>query len=222
MTVSMTQQPQAMRRPMMPGQDMGPAAEFDAMHRALRDLTRACAEALEKSVKHFQGADPWMIGAMPGCTAIADGVEAQARAFLANSQLTGAQIDEVTGVLKAAADLRAVARCARQAAQLSWLLRQAGGSSEALAVILPVAEASLRLSLLAVEAVGKGDTYLALNAARQFREVATARDAAEHDLRGHLLRTQLPPVVLRMTRCAVWFMALSGEGLARVTARMAQ
>jgi phosphate uptake regulator len=187
----------------------------------VRVLTRCCADAVCKSVQHYQGEDAWVIGAIAGCAPMAEAVEAEARSVLANSQLTMEQINEVASVLKASGDLRAVARSARQVSQLSWLFRQEGSPPEAMELVRRVGEAAQDVALLAAEALDRADPGVARNAALLYRNVDRVRAEAERELLSDLGTHALPPVLRRMTLAAVWFMAISGEGMARVAARAA-
>ncbi|MDX1931106.1 MAG: hypothetical protein SFU56_00730 [Capsulimonadales bacterium] len=184
-------------------------------------LTRNCAESLGKCVRHFEGEDAWGIGAMPNCMTPADNLEAEARALLCNSMLSPDQTMDVTVCLKVAADLRTVARCARQASQLSWLFRQMPNDWEALEIVLPVGRAAYQVAIRAAECVEKNDPILARDAALLYRRVDLACAEAERILDCGLGAGTLTPECCRMVRAAVWFMAIAGEAMARIAARVA-
>jgi hypothetical protein len=224
MVASMSQERTMSRRHTLPGHESAPPAELSALNVGICLLTRCCADAVCKSVRLYQGEDAWVIGAITGCTAMAEGVEAQARAVLANSQLTMAQINEVASVLKACGDLRAVSRSAKQVAQLSWLFRQETNGAnviDAMGVVCKVGEAAQEVALLAADALERGDPGAARTAALLYRDVDRARAEAEGYLRSDIARHALAPTLHRMTRAGVWFMAISGEAMARVAARAA-
>jgi hypothetical protein len=221
MTVTMSQERLPPRPRALPGHESAPPAQLSSLHTGVRLLTRCCADAVCKSVRHYQGEDAWVIGAIAGCTAMAESVEAEARSVLANSQLTMDQINEVASVLKASGDLRAVSRSARQVSQLSWLFRQEGSTTEAMELVRKVGEAAQDVALLTAEALERGDPGVARNAALLYRGVDQVRAESERQLRGDLGVHAFPPLVRRMTLAAIWFMAISGEGMARVAARAA-
>ncbi len=204
-----------------PGQRSSVAINLAPLQGILLSLTRSCAEALVKSVQHFEGEDAWGIGAMPNCSTPADNLEAEARSLLCNSLLTPDQTTDVTVCLKVAADLRAVARSAQQAAQLSWLFRQMPNATEATAIVLPVGEAACQVALRASEAVEKNDPLLAREAALLYRKVDVARIEAEQYLYSELGSHNLSPELRRMVLAAIWFMAIAGEAMARIAARVA-
>jgi len=224
MVASMSQDRPSSRRHILPGHESVPPAELSSLHVGVCLLTRCCADAVCKSVRLYQGEDAWVIGAITGCTAMAEGVESQARSVLADSQLTMAQINEVAGVLKASGDLRAVSRSAKQVAQLSWLFRQESNGAnvnDAMGLVCKVGEAAQEVALLVAEALERGDLSTARTAALVYRDVDRARAEAEDYLRSEYGRHALAPTLHRMTRAGVWFMAISGEAMARVAARAA-
>lgn len=195
--------------------------DFTLLRRNLYALTSSCAESLDKVVQHFHGEDAWMIGPLPNSLPLADGVEAQARAFLANTHLNAEQLREVANVLKAAGDLRAAGRGARQALQLAQLIRHDSQGAQAVRLVVPVAECAATLGKETAAALAKMDLSAARNAALLYRGVDQARAQAEAHLRGSRARAQFDPTLLRMTRAAVWNMTVAGEGMARVAARVA-
>lgn len=200
-------------------------AELRHLQASLYGLAQVCTDALAKAVEHFQTDRLWLIGTMPSCGEEADAVESQGRGFLAHSQLPADQIEAVSRLLRDAADLRAVARCARHTAQLSWLLRQEsqGHDAEALfAVIQTVGDGAVAIARKSVIVIASQNSQAALWAAPKYREVDAARRNAEYDLtRGHLV-AQFPPTLLRMAHAIVWYMAIAAECMARLAARTAQ
>lgn len=197
-----------------------PASELSALLRAMHVLASACAEALEKAAQHFHGEDPWLIGALPVCTQLADGVEAKARGYIAHSHLTPGDIADITGLLKATGDLRAAARGARQAAQLAPLLRQEGGGDGALQPLRDLADAAVDVALASVEALRNQDIPQARSAALLYRAVDDARFRVESDLRGKSFCLLYSPTALRLMRGAAWNFGVAGESMARVTVRL--
>ncbi len=202
-----------------PGTDTASGANLERLHVALTELTALCAEAVEKSVLHWQGADPWVLGAVPTCAAHADRAEARARALLADATLTPEQGHLVAQSLKSCADLRAVSRATRQAVQLAWLDKSERGGDDATLLILRVAEPSLRVARTVSDALVRRDYDTARDAALLFREVDEARREAEA-----VLRLRVPSGLNGPERTAmagIWFTAITGEGMARVAARWA-
>jgi hypothetical protein len=203
------------------GQDSTSLPEIVALRRGMAALARQCTEAVGKAVQHFQGDDAWVIGPMPACAEMAETLEAQARSFLANSSLSMTQIDEIATLLKAMGDLRAVARSARQVSQLAWLFRHEAGAYEITTRVRRVGEAALDVALLVAQAMEKGDPHMARQAALMYRQVDEARTEAERFFRSDVAQYTYSPMVLRMGLAGVWFMTISGEGMARIAARNA-
>jgi hypothetical protein len=205
----------------MPGQSSAPMPELLLLRDGLLSLTRLCSEALGKAVQHYQGDDAWVIGPMPACGELAEDLEAQARSYLANSQLSMHQIDEIATLLKTTGDLRAIFRSGRHAAQMAWLFRQEGNTQEIMALIRRVGEASLHVGLMTSEALEKGDPKMARNAALMYRHVDDARCDAENYLRGDIAQYAHTPMQIRMALAGIWFMTIAGESMARIAARAA-
>jgi hypothetical protein len=202
-----------------PVSDTASGANLERFQTALAELTALCAEAAEKSVLHWQGADPWVLGAIPTCGVLADRAEARARALLADATLTPEQAETITLSLKSCADLRAVSRATRQSVQLAWLDKSERGGDEATMLILRVAEPSLRVARATSDALIHRDFDTARDAALLFREVDEARREAEI-----LTRLRMPNGLDGAGRTAmagIWFTAIIGEGMARVAARWA-
>ena len=185
--------------------------------RNLVALAELCAGTLGKSVQHFQGDDAWVIGAIPSFTDAAEAAESSIRAAL--SDATGAGTHQ-TEALRAAGmvttDLRCVGRCARQAAQLSWLLRQ-GGGTWAFGLLCTVGEASATVAAHTTSALTTRNRQAARHAALLFREVDIARKQAEDAL--HAGAATLPSDQRRMLLSTVYFLSVGGESMARVAAR---
>jgi len=202
-----------------------PPIDIHQLNSSLYTLAQLSTEILSKSVQHFQTKDVWLIGSMPGFNAEADRVEAQGRAFLANSHLDPELIEIVARVMRDSWDLRAVARSARHAAQLSWLLRQECGGEdpeELLRIIRGVGEQSLVVAKKSVLAIAAQNSQAASWAALRYREIDSARFTAEELLVDGALTAQFSPTMRRMTRAAMWYMAIAGECMARLAARTAQ
>lgn len=193
---------------------------FPELYEHLTELVRTVTDAVGKSVQHFQGDEAWTIGTMPGCGPLADMLENRCQAALASSNLTGAQIDDVAGLMKSASDLRVAARAAQQVAQIAWLLRHESGE-EMFTLVRTVGEATLSVSLQTTSALQRQDARTARHAALLFRSVDGSRYAAERELESQTARSAASPVIWRLTRSAIWFMAVAGEGMARVAARAA-
>jgi hypothetical protein len=198
----------------------GPEAELSALLRSIHVLAATCSEALEKAAQHFHGEDPWLIGALPVCTQLADGVEAQARGYIAHSHLTSSDIADITDLLKASGDLRAAARGGRQAAQLVPLLRQEGGGDSALEPIRPLADAAVDVAVASVEALRNQDIPQARSAALLYRAVDDCRFSLEREWRGEAFALRYSPTALRLLRGAAWNFAVAGESMARVAVRL--
>jgi hypothetical protein len=79
----------------------------------------------------------------------------------------------------------------------------------------------LDFSLLVAEALEKNDPQLARKAALMFRTVDEARAESERFFASDVAQYTYSPMLLRMARAGVWFMAISGEGMARIAARTA-
>jgi hypothetical protein len=200
------------------------ASELAVLLRSLTTLAAACADSVEKASQHFHGEDAWLIGALPACTHLADGVEARARGYIAHSHLTPADVNDVSDLLKAAADLRAAARGARQAAQIAPLLLQEAGSVGADMLLEPVcavADTAVNVALAAVEALRAEDIPQARGAALLYRAVDDARQRAERAAcRDAEMRVRYSPTALRLARAAALNFAVSGEAMARVAVRL--
>jgi len=196
------------------------ASEVATLNRALSTLSEACAEAVGKVVQHFHGEDSWTIGPMPGCASLSDSVESQAHALLSHSDLNSAQVNEVTNTLKATSDFRVAARGARQALQLALLLQHEADGADAIQFVSVVSVASLAVAQETAEAVKSRHPHIAKNAALLFRDVDKSRLQAETELRQRDSELRFSPTTLRMIRAAVWNMAVSGEAMARVAARL--
>ncbi|MBC8103672.1 MAG: hypothetical protein H7Z41_13935 [Cytophagales bacterium] len=200
-----------------------PLQEMQCLHSSLYRLANVCADAVTKAVLHFQPGDLWLVGTMPTCAVEADLAETQGRSYLAHSQLTEDQIDSVSRILKDIADLRAVARCARHAAQISWLLRGEAESDESLRrLIVSVGDPAATVARKSVVVIAAKNPQAAAATALLYRQVDTARQAAELALRDQPLveRCSIPQV--RMSRAAIWYMTICGESMARLAARAAQ
>lgn len=185
-------------------------------------LARMCSDAVTKSVQHYRGDDLWLIGTLPGCILHADALENRLRALLTNSQVAGSQVEEIAEYLKTVGDLRSVARAARQVSQLYWLLKDTSGTEEVLTLVRRVGEAAAAVAEQTAVALERGDAHTARRAALLYRDVDVARFEAERELVGVFTRTRHTPLMRRLARAAVWFMAVGGEGMARVAARCAQ
>jgi hypothetical protein len=185
----------------------------------LTALTRSCTDSLRKALQQYHGEDPWLIGSLPGCAVLADGLENNIRGVLTNSQLSPAQISGLTETLKTTADLRGVARSARQVIQIYWLLKEMDGAEEMVPLVRQVGESALSVAQQAMYALEKRDAVQARAAALSYREVDFARAEAERELMGEVFRARFPRPLRRTARAAVWFMAIAGEGMARVAAR---
>lgn len=205
----------------IPGKDSATPPELMTLRCGLTTLARQCTDAVGKAVQHFQGDDAWVIGPMPACGEMAESLEAQARSYLANSSLSMNQIDEIATHLKALGDLRGVARSARQVSQLAWLFRHEAGAYEVTSRVRRVGEAALDVSLLVADALEKNDPGMARKAALMFRNVDEARAESERFFVSDVAQYTYSPMLLRMARAGVWFMAISGEGMARIGARAA-
>ncbi len=196
----------------------GLTTDLAALQERLAELSQACAEAITVCVQQYQGEPTWVIGAMPGCGQIADDVESQARALLAHS-LSGAQIEEVAQAMRSSGDLRATARAARQASQLIWLFRQDAEGDYAIEMVRAVGEATVAVAQLTARALHRQDINHARNAALLYRDVDAARASAERALNSQTARAALSPLLRRMSRAAIWYMAVAGEGMARAAVR---
>jgi len=194
------------------------AEEIAALQERLAALSQACADAITVCVQHYQGEPAWVIGAMPGCGQIADEVEARARGLIAHS-LSNAQIEEIAQVMRSSGDLRATARAARQASQLIWLFRQDASGDHAIASVRAVGEATVEVAQLTARALSAQDANYARAAALLYRDVDAARAKAERALAGPSALVTFSPTLRRMTRAAIWYMAVAGEGMARAALR---
>lgn len=184
------------------------------------ELAHACADAVEKAAQHYEGADPWQIGSLPACIPLADTIENLVRTRLTDSQLTPAQVNAAKETLKTTADLRTVARAARQGTQLYWLLRQSESECDSLSrLVLQVARPALVVAQLSAGALVAGDRVQMRSAALCYREVNQARAEAEHEIRGEQAKARFSPTTRRIARAAVLCMAVSGESMARIAAR---
>lgn len=204
-------------------------SNFKALQSAFNALVHSCAESISRSVEHYQAEDVWSIGTMSGCIALADTLEVRARGFLSHSQLSPEQVNEVFRMVRSVTDLRCVARSALHASRLSWLLRSEATGQAALDIARTVGDASVRVGFSTAAALERGSAYAAQNAALSYREVETLlNDAMNLVAVNAPLPTsssdsaaELSPVVRRLTRAAVWNMAVAGESMARVAARFA-
>ncbi|GAB4462756.1 MAG: hypothetical protein OHK0029_30220 [Armatimonadaceae bacterium] len=201
------------------GQASAEFPEIVAVESGMVRLMEACAVAVEKSVQHYQGAPAWKIGAMPSCEEMADSLEAQIRSLLSNSQLSLAQIDQISLHLKSASDLSGVARCARHVTQIAWLLRGDATGEKAISAICHVGECSWRVSEAIAMASMAGDREALKYGALLYRQVDEARTESMRFLRSDVALTTLAPPVQRMGIAGVHFMAIAGECMARVAAR---
>lgn len=193
--------------------------DLEIIEEGLIAVAQSCADALAKSLLHYQGEPPWKIGAMPACEAQADALEAQARSLLTNSQLSMRDIDWVASELKSICDLRTVARCAVQVTQLCWLFREDGTSAKAIEWISRVGNASSAVTSSVANALTEGDRNQLRHAALLYRNVDTLRFDAEQFVRSDIAISTFSPAVHRMVRAGVLFMAIAGESSARVAAR---
>ena len=192
------------------------------LHEDVAELALACTEVLQKMVQHYEGADPWQIGSLPACASLTDTLENLVRARVTDSQLTPAQVKAAKETLKTTGDLRGVARAARQGTQLYWLLRQSDADCEELtSLILRVAQPALMVAQLSTGALIVRDRVQMRNAALAYREVNQARAEAEYEIGGVGAQARYSPTTRRLARAAVWCMAVSGEGMARIAARVA-
>lgn len=195
--------------------------DLRGLRQDFRALARSCADALTKSVQHYQSGDVWSIGTMPGCIALTESLETRARALVAHSQLDDRETQEVSRILRSTADLRAVARAAQQASQLSWLFRQDETGPSALDRVRTVGEAAIHVCNETVAALEKGDTGSAQNAALTLRDLETRFAAAEATLSQDEAAASFSPTVRRMARAALINLVIAGESMARVAARFA-
>jgi hypothetical protein len=198
--------------------------DIHRLNASLYTLARVCADALAKSVQHFQADGVWLIGTMPPYAADADLVESQARALLAHSQLNGPQIDLVTRSLRDSADLRAVARSARHAAQISWLIRQEVPEADIdplFALVRCVGEPAVVVGRKSVLAIASQNSQAATWAALHYRDIDACRRASESALREPDFVKAYSAGTRRMTVAALWYMAIAGENMARLSARAA-
>lgn len=183
-------------------------------------LASACADAVYKSVQHF-GDEAWAVGTLPRCETLADVAEVRAKSLIIHPQTNGPMIDTVSVVLKNTEYLRSVARAARQSVQLAWLLKtDAGVVSTVFPLIHAVGEAASDVAIETALALGLSDrekATAARRAALKYRGVEAARQKAQIEIR----EATLPDVQARMTRAALWYMVIAGEGMARVAARAA-
>jgi hypothetical protein len=195
--------------------------ELDATCAAVTEVTGLCADALAKAARHFRGDDAWVIGTMPNCLGAIDAAEARVKRVLANSHMETIQVDTVSAHLKALADLRTAARAARQAVQLAWLLRQAGAQADAFPLVRPIADHACMLAVETARALENGDLRAARTAALEYRTVGAACNEAERSLIAAAPDVLLNPLGRRLSRSAIWFMAVGGECFARIAARSA-
>jgi hypothetical protein len=158
---------------------------------------------------------------MPGYGPLADAVEATSRGFLANSHLSAAHTETVANTMKMSGDLRTAARGARQAVQIAFLLRQEPvGGSEALHLLVPMAEAAGAVAERTAYAVQTGDESAATQAAQAYRNVDALRIQVEKGVRTGEWDAYFNPTLQKMIRAAAWNFAISGESMARVAARL--
>jgi hypothetical protein len=205
----------------VPGSQIADAPEVDRIVAGLNVVAQSCAEGIGKAVQHYQGDAAWSIGALPATENLADGLEAEARSLLSNSQLSMRHIEGVANHLKSVSDLRTVARCARQVTQLAWLFRQDATSPQAIVLIQKAGEPAVRVAAAVAAAMRSGDRADLRNAALLYRDVQIATGDAQLFLYRDVAVTTFSPTVLRMARSGVWFMGIAGECMARVAARTA-
>lgn len=195
--------------------------ELKAMRRDLATLALACADALSKTAQHYGGEDLWAIGTMPGYEPLADSVESVARGFLSDSHLSVSHTDIVTGTIKMSGDLRTAARGARQAVQIAFLFRaDRSCGAQALELLSPLAEAVVAVGERAAFAAQTGDQSAATQAVQAYRTVDALRVEVETGVCSHAWDEYFTPTAQKMIRAAAWNFAVSGEGMARVAARL--
>lgn len=197
------------------------ADELVKLHNDLATLAIACAEATGKTAQHYYGEDSWVIGTMPGYGPLADAIEATARGYLANSHLLPGQAETVANTLKMSGDMRTAARGARQAVQLAFLLKQDPEcGQDALNLLCPMADAVVAISDNTANAIRLDDPEAANQAAQLFRRIDGLRIKIEAGVCSGKWDDRFTPPVRKMIRAAVWNFAISGEGMARVSARL--